>query len=49
MQNFAIAVRVHNFLAFWVVLPYGASLLEGRICGMVNWLASFSNLVKEHS
>ena len=39
---------MNNFLAFRVVLPYGASLFEGRIGGLVNWVAFFSNLIEEH-
>jgi hypothetical protein len=48
MEDCAIGVRMHNFLAFLVVLPYGASLLEGRIGRLVNRAVVFSNLVKEH-
>ena len=31
MYVFSIGVRQNNFLAFWVALPFVASLLQGRV------------------
>ena len=31
MYVFSMGVRQNNFLAFWVALPFVASLLQGRV------------------